>query len=181
MPKFLILILFILFLEEAKAENKSKIIENLKNTFNMSFEFEQDINGKIENGNCLIKYPKKIYCKYKKNNKILISNGKSLVIKTNTSYYRYPLEKTPLNLILDKDFLIKKIKLLNENIITNNSISYRIAEKDSEIILFFDGKTFDLIGWENKDIYQNYNTTFISSIIKNKKLESNLFEVPSPN
>jgi len=50
-----------------------------------------------------------------------------------------------------------------------------------KLFYFFDGKTFDLIGWENKDIYQNYNTTFISSIIKNKKLESNLFEVPSPN
>ena len=30
--------------------------------------------------------------------KILVSDGKSLVIKTLTSFYLYPLEKTPLNL-----------------------------------------------------------------------------------
>jgi outer membrane lipoprotein-sorting protein len=57
-----------------------------------------------------LNYPKKIYCKYQKKNKILVSNGKSLVIKTKVSFYRYPLKKTPLNLILDKNFLIKKIK-----------------------------------------------------------------------
>jgi outer membrane lipoprotein-sorting protein len=91
-----------------QASNKDKIIENLKNIKNLNFNFEQNINGKVENGNCTIKYPKKIYCKYQKNNKIIVSNGKSLVIKTKTSFYRYPLNKTPLNSILDKKFLIKK-------------------------------------------------------------------------
>ena len=40
-----------------------------------------------------------------------------LVIKTSNSYYIYPIEKTPLNLILNKNFLIKKIKNLDERII----------------------------------------------------------------
>ena len=57
--------------------------KNLKNTKNLNFEFEQNINGKIENGNCIIQYPKKIFVNMLKNNKILVSNGKSLVIKTN--------------------------------------------------------------------------------------------------
>ena len=34
-----------------------------------------------------------------------MSNGKSLVVRTITSYYKYPLNKTPLNLILDKEHL----------------------------------------------------------------------------
>ena len=44
-------------------------------------------------------------------NKILVSNGKSLVINSDKikNYYRYPLDKTPLNLILDKEFLISKM------------------------------------------------------------------------
>ena len=43
-----------------------------------------------------IEYPKKIYCEYAgSNNKILVSNGKSLVIKTSSSYYRILLEKHP--------------------------------------------------------------------------------------
>ena len=101
-----IIFFFSLFILDAYANNNEKIINNLKNISNLSFEFKQNINGKIENGNCTIEYPKKMYCLYKKNNKVLVSNGKSLVIKTISSYYRYPLKKTPLNLILDKNFLI---------------------------------------------------------------------------
>ena len=84
---------------------KKKIIQNLNETKNLDFNFEQNINGKIENGKCKLEYPKKIFCEYNlKNKKKLVSNGRSLVIKTNNSFYIYPLEKTPLNLILDKNF-----------------------------------------------------------------------------
>ena len=51
----------------------------------------------------------------------MVSNGKSLVIKnalSNQSYI-YPLKKTPLNLILDKKFLINEIKKLEPRIIDN--------------------------------------------------------------
>ena len=108
MFKFFFILIFFILVSNTKASDKDKIIEKLQNTENLNFKFEQNINGKIENGNCTIQYPKKIYCKYQKNNKILVSNGKSLVIKTRTSFYRYPLNKTPLNLILDKNFLIEK-------------------------------------------------------------------------
>ena len=92
--------IFIILISNTQASDKDKIIENLQNTKNLNFNFEQNINGKIESGNCTIQYPKKIYCKYFKNNKILVSNGKSLVIKTKSSFYRYPLNKTPLDLSL---------------------------------------------------------------------------------
>ena len=148
----------------------------------MDFKFEQNINGKIENGNCTIEYPKKIFCEYSNSNsKILVSNGRSLVIKSRSSYYRYPLEKTPLNLILDKKFIINKIKNLNEKIIENNLVNFTILEKDNEINIFFDKETYELIGWQNTDIYQNFNITFLSSIRKNRILSENLFEIPSQN
>ena len=131
---------FFALISNSKAEIKEKIIENLQNVENLKFKFEQNINGKIENGICTIKYPKKIYCKYSKNNKILVSNGKSLVIKTETSFYRYSLKKTPLNLILDKNFLIKKINILKENVIDKNLINFTIIENDNEINVFFDNQ-----------------------------------------
>ena len=110
MLKHTVFLIFLILITNSNASNKEKIIENLKNTKNLDFNFEQNINGKIENGNCTIEYPKKIFCEYaRSNNKILVSNGKSLVIKTITSYYRYPIIKTPLNYILDKEFLINKI------------------------------------------------------------------------
>ena len=173
--------IFLIFISNTQASNKDKIIENLQNTENLNFEFEQNINGKIENGNCTIQYPKKIYCKYLKNNKILVSNGKSLVIKTITSFYRYPLQKTPLNLILDKNYLIKKIYNLEEKIVNNTQINFTIYENDNEINIFFDNKTFYLIGWQTKDIYQNINFTYLSSIQVNQKIEKDLFKLPSQN
>ena len=178
---FLIFFLFI-FTSISNAEIKDKIVQNLKNTENLDFKFEQNINGKIENGNCTIQYPKKIFCEYaRSNNKILVSNGKSLVIKTRTSYYRYPLEKTPLNLILDKDYLISKIFELEERIVDKSLINFTIQEKDNEINIFFDDQTYDLVGWQNTDIYQNFNITFLSSIRKNRVLSKNLFKIPSQN
>ena len=178
---FLIFILLILT-SNLKAEVKEKIIQNLKNTKNLDFNFEQNINGKIENGNCTIEYPKKIFCKYaRSNNKVLVSNGKSLVIKTRTSYYRYPIEKTPLDLILDKKYLIKKIYELKERVVNKNLINYTILEKGNKINIFFDNKNYNLVGWQNTDIYQNFNITFISSIRKNRFLPKNLFRIPSQN
>ena len=175
-------LIFFIFISNSDAEVKERIIQNLKNTNNLEFNFEQNINGEIEDGNCTIEYPKKIFCKYSKaNNKILVSNGKSLVVKTKTSYYRYPLEKTPLNLILDKNFLINKIYELEERIVDQNLINFTILEKNNEINIFFDNNTYNLIGWQNTDIYQNFNITFLSSIRKNRILSKNLFKIPTQN
>jgi len=109
MLKYFYLFIFFFFITSTNANNKENIINSLKNTLNVNFKFEQNNNKKIEKGKCIVKYPKKIFCKYEgNNNKILISNGKSVIIKTMSSFYRYPLNKTPLNLILDKNFLIIK-------------------------------------------------------------------------
>ena len=179
MIKYIVIFFFLVFIKNGNAGIKSKIIQNLKNTQNLDFNFEQNINGKIENGNCTIEYPKKIFCEYaKSNNKILVSNGKSLVIKTISSYYRYPLNRTPLNFILDKDFLIKKIEVLEERIVDGSYINYTIRENDNEINVFFNNETFDLIGWQNTDVYQNFNITFLSSIRKNRIIVENKFKLP---
>tara|TARA_B100000767_G_C19645919_1_gene484590 strand:+ start:238 stop:786 length:549 start_codon:yes stop_codon:yes gene_type:complete len=182
MIKYLFILYFIIFLTNSNSNNKEKIIENLKNTRNLNFQFEQNINGKVENGNCTIEYPKKIFCEYTINkNKILVSNGKSLVIKNKSSYYRYPLNKTALNLILDKKILMNKINYLKERIIDGSYINYTISDNDNEINIFFDKQTFNLIGWQTKDVYQNLNITFLSSIKTNQVIKKNLFKLPIQN
>ena len=176
------IIFLIAFSTIALASTKKNIIQNLKEIQNVTFDFEQNINGKLENGQCTIQYPKKINCKYNlKNQKVLVSNGKSLVIKTKNSFYIYSLERTPLNFILDKQYLLKKIKKLKEREIDNKYINFFFTENDHEINLFFDKKTFNLIGWQTLDIYQNLSITYISSIIKNKQIKENLFILPSQN
>ena len=182
MWKILIFLILLTLSSQSSASIKENIIKNLYNIENISFNFEQNINGKIENGNCILQYPKKIFCSYDlKNKKILVSNGKSIVIKTTNGYYIYPIKKTPLNLILNKDFIIKKIKNLKERIVDNKLINFNFFENENEINIFFDQQTYNLIGWQTVDIYQNLSITYLSSITKNKKLKQNLFKLPERN
>ena len=182
--KKILLIFFIINLNNFSFGSiKENIISNLQNINNLSFDFEQNIKGKIEKGNCIIEYPKKIFCNYDNtNNKILVSNGKSLVIKTNSeSYYRYSLERTPLNHILDKNFLIDQIQNLEEKIIDDKFINFKILKDDNEINIFFNSINYNLIGWQTLDIYQNLSITYISSLKINQLLENNIFKLPSSN
>ncbi len=183
MKKRIILFLLILGIStKAFASTKSNIIQNIESIDNFTFNFEQNINGKIENGICTIQYPKKIFCKYNQDNKkILVSNGKNLVIKTLSSYYLYPLDKTPLNFILDKEFILNKIENLEESVVQDKYIYYKFIEKDNEINVFFDKKTFNLIGWQTLDIYQNLSVTYLNSIKKNRDIKKNFFDLPARN
>ena len=91
------------------------------------------------------------------------------------------LKKTPLNLILDKKFLVEKIYNLKEKKFNKTYINFIILENNNEINIFFDNKTFNLIGWQTKDIYQNINVTYFSSIQVNQKINKSLFKLPSQN
>ena len=182
MKIFFFTLLILSFLNSVQAGLKEEIIQNLEITNNISFNFEQSIDGKKEKGNCIVQYPKKIYCYYDNiNKKIMISNGKSLVIKNTLSdqYYIYPLKKTPLNLILDKKFLINEIKKLEPRIIDNEYLNFTIENKNYIINLFFNNKTLNLIGWQTEDIYQNLVITFINEIKINKNINQNIFKLPS--
>ena len=182
MKIFFFTLLILSFLNSVQAGLKEEIIQNLEITNNISFNFEQSIGGKKEKGNCIVQYPKKIYCYYDNiNKKIMVSNGKSLVIKNTLSnqYYIYPLKKTPLNLILDKKFLINEIKKLEPRIIDNEYLNFTIKNKNYIINLFFNNKTFNLIGWQTEDIYQNLVITFINEIKINKNINQNIFKLPS--
>jgi outer membrane lipoprotein-sorting protein len=183
MKKILLIFFIINFNNLSFGSIKESIINNLQNTNNLSFNFEQNINGKIEKGNCVIEYPKKIFCNYDNaNNKTLVSNGKSLVIKTNNgSYYRYSLERTPLNYILDKNFLIDEIQNLEEKIIDDKFINFKILKDDNEINIFFNSINYNIIGWQTLDIYQNLSITYISSLKINQLIEKNIFKLPAHN
>ena len=95
-----------------------------------------------------------------------------------SSYYIYPLKKTPLDLILDKNFLIKKIKDIPERVIENKFINFKFIENENEINIFFDNKNFNLIGWQTSDVYQNLSITYLYSIEKNQSLDKNIFNLP---
>ena len=181
MFKLLIIFFILNFYNAAFSSTKVKIITQMKLVNNLSFNFIQTINDKNENGKCIIKYPKKIWCEYNNSNKkIIVSNGKSLVIKTaNTgSYYRYPLNKTPLMFLLDKEYLISKMNTIEPREIDNKYLNFTIFENNNEINVFFDMKNLSLVGWQTEDIYQNSVATFISSVKINQEINDKIFILP---
>ena len=110
----------------------------------------------------------------------MVSNGNSLVIKNskNKQYYRYPLENTPLVLLLDKEFLINKIKNLKGENINNKYFVFSIIDSRNIINVYFDNKNYNLVGWQTEDIYQNLVITFISDLKINSKIDNKIFNLP---
>ena len=181
---FIVFFYLCFFFNNLKASEVINIINNFNKIENLSFSFKQNINDKEEKGNCIIEYPKKIYCLYENNNeKLLVSDGKSLVIKNQriNQYYIYPIEKTALNLILDKNFLISKIKETNVDLIDDKFYRFKFDESENSVNIFFDKKTLNIIGWQNIDIYQNLVITYLFDLKINLPLKKNQFKLPSIN
>ncbi len=181
MKKYIIFLFIFFFNTNSHSSSNQKIINHFENISSLQFKFTQRINNNnIEKGECIILYPKKIFCKYYDiYNKILVSNGRSLVINSDKipNHYRYPLDKTPLNFILDKNFLISKMKEADDD---KNYPFYYVFnfEHESNLIrVFFDKVSLDLIGWETKDIYQNLIQTFLSDININIDVEEKIFSI----
>ena len=172
------------FITKAFSSSKEKIINNLININNLSFDFKQIINKKRETGNCIIKYPKLIYCLYDGyKRKEMVSNGKSLVIKNNHSNnsYIYRLKSTPLYFILDKDYLLNQLYKLEPDKIKNNNIVFQINSESNKIYILFDKNSYNLAGWKTIDIYQNEVFFEIKNIKKNQSLSDHQFTLPSLN
>ena len=180
---FFFLIIFALFSQKSFSSVKEKIINNFNKINNISFEFQQKIDDKKESGKCYIKYPKLIYCLYdNKDKKEMVSNGRALVIKNNRNNktYIYPLKTTPLEYILDKEFILTKINNLEPKI-NNNMIEFLITTKKRLISIFFDSKTYNLAGWKTIDIYQKEVIFQIINLEKNINIDENQFKLPSLN
>ena len=185
MIKKIILFFFLLNLfNNSFGSSKVNIINNLKKINSISFDFKQSIEDKNEEGNCLIKYPKKIYCDYKgKKKKLIVSNGNSLVIKNRATqgYFLYPLDKTPLKLILDKKLLLSKIHKAETKLVNEKYYIFYLENNENKINIFFDKKSYDLIGWQTEDIYQNKVVTSLFDLKKNQNIDKKIFKIPTIN
>ena len=172
------LLLFLFSISKAYSDIKGQIISNLEKTNNYSFNFVQQINKKKETGNCILVFNRKINCKYDNSGKILVSDGKNLVIKSNNSNIPsfYKLKNTSFYKLLDKDYLIEQ--LISNNLRKNKDrIYFEINYQNIEIKVFFDKKKLYLSGWETIDAYNNSVFTDISIYEVNKIVNNNLFNL----
>ena len=181
MKKIILIFFFLNFFNYSYASIKSKIINNFKKINNISFDFKQTINEKTEEGNCIISYPKKIYCSYNNlKKKLIVSNGNSLVIKNRAGkeYFLYPLEQTPLELILDKKLLLNKIEKLESGTVSQKYYFFSLDNNGNRTNIFFDKNSYNLVGWQTEDIYQNLVITYIFNVKKNRNIDEKLFRLP---
>ena len=178
--KYIIFILIFFYPLNILASSKQQIKNKLEETDNISFKFIQKIGKKTEQGKCIISYSKKILCKYDDiYNKILVSNGRSLVINSKKikNYLRYKLKDTPLDLILDKKFLLNKldqVETIEEN---DETFSFEIVHKNNLLNIFFDKVSCEIIGWTTTDIYLNKVETRLSNVETNIMIDEKIFRV----
>ncbi len=178
--RYIIFFLIFFYPSNAFASSTEQIKNKLKETNNISFKFIQKIGKKTEKGDCIISYPKKILCKYDDiYNKILVSNGKSLVINSQkiTNYLRYELKDTPLNLILNKKFLLDKldqVETIKEN---DETFSFEIVHNNNLLNIFFDKISYEIKGWTTTDVYLNKVETKLFNLETNIMIDERIFRV----
>ena len=111
----LLTIFFCLFsINYSQANFQEQLINKYKTINTLSFDFTQRIGDKVELGNCYIKYPLLMKCEYPKKKKSIIANGKTFAIvkRRYKKIYYYPLKKTPLFYLLNKENILN-IKMLH--------------------------------------------------------------------
>ena len=178
----LLAIFFYFFLLNISQANfQEQLINKYKQINTLSFDFTQKIGDKIEIGNCYIKYPLLMKCEYPKKKKIIIANGKTLAIVKNRykKIYQYPLKKTALFYILNKENILNIIQNYEPSNINNDVIEYELTNsKSNKINIFFDKNSLLLSGWKTVDVYSNEVNFLIKNIETNIFVENKIFKIP---
>ena len=173
---FLILIIFFIFAQK-HAYTEPKIINKISEIENFTFDFEQLINDKKETGNCIISFNNKMMCKYHETGKLIVSNGKTLLIKNKNSNFAntYKTENTYFKYFLNKEFLITKIE---GNVIEKDqNFLLTIYDQSNQLNIFFDKKNYLIKGWETIDLYGNKVKSNIVVKNINQELSDNVFNL----
>ena len=174
--------LFLLFSFNLSANEKTKIISQLKNLNSLEFTFNQIINDKTEKGSCLLEFPGKLKCEYfDDKKKELIINKKRLAItqKRYDKTYYYPISKSPFLNILYKEKLLEIVKA--GEIEKENQIIKLTYLDENEINVLFDRKTLDLKGWKIIDQYNNNINFSLNIVSKNDIYQKGTFKIPEIN
>ncbi len=171
-------------ISSSKANFTQKILDKYKNIETLQFDFTQKIGEKVEFGNCYIKYPLLMKCAYPKKKKNIISNGKKLAIvkKRYKKIYFYPLEKTPLFFLLNKENIISIIKNYEPITIDSQLVRYEVTDNNlNKLNIFFNKKTLNISGWNTTDAYSNEVNFLIRNIQTNTLIDEKIFKIPNEN
>ena len=166
----------------AFSDEKENIIFQINTINSLEFTFQQEINDKLEEGECLLKFPGKLKCNYydNKQKEIIINNGNLAITqkrydKTNF----YPISKSPFLNILYKDRFLEIIK--SGTLKTSKDYLQLIYSAENELIILFNKNSFELNGWKIIDQYNNEINFNLKIIAKNSIFPEATFKLPLIN
>ena len=178
----LLTIFFFLFSTNySQASFQEQLINKYKTINTLSFDFTQIIGDKVELGNCYIKYPLLMKCEYPKKKKSIITNGKKFAIvkRRYKKIYYYPLKKTPLFYLLNKENILNLIQNYEPTLINSNIIKYEYTDVNSnKINILFNKNSLDLSGWKMIDAYSKEVSFLIKNIETNILIKNEIFKIP---
>ena len=177
----LIIFFYLLFVNYSQANFQEQLINKYKAINTLSFDFTQRIGNKIELGNCYIKYPLLMKCEYPKKKKSIITNGKKFAIikRRYKKIYYYPLKKTPLFYLLNKENILNVIQNYEPTLINSNTIEYELTDNSTNRVnIFFDKNSLNFSGWKTIDAYSNEVSFLIKNIETNILIKNEIFKIP---
>ena len=175
--------IFISFFLNLYANEKQLIINRLTEINNLTFNFQQITKEMIETGSCLLVFDNKLRCNYEDEmQKEILINNKILVVmqKRYDKIYFYPILNSPFIKILNKNNLINLIQKSNLELNDNIDLIY-LEENNKKITVFFDKKSYELIGWKVNDEFQNEIYFSLKIQNTNSEYDPSLFKVPTIN
>ena len=179
---FLVIFFYLFFINYSQANFREKLINKYKLIDTLSFNFTQRIGDKVELGNCYIKYPLLMKCEYPKKKKSIIANGKKFAIvkRRYKKIYYYPLNKTPLFYLLNKENILNIIQNYEPILISSKVIEYEFIDNNSNRVnIFFDKNSLDFSGWKTMDVYSNEVNFLIKNIKTNISIKNEIFKIPN--
>ena len=178
---FLAFFFYLSVINSTQANFQEKLIKKYKTINTLHFDFTQKIGEKVEFGNCYIKYPLLMKCEYPKKKKSIIANGKKFAIvkRRYKKIYYYPLKKTPLFYLLNKENILNVIQNYEPTLINSNIIEYELTDNNlSKVNIFFDKNSLEFLGWKTIDAYSNEVNFLIRNIETNIPIKNEIFKIP---
>ena len=178
---FLTFFFYLIFVNSTQANFQEKLIKKYKTINTLHFDFTQKIGEEVEFGSCYIKYPLFMKCEYPKKKKSIIANGKKFAIikRRYKKVYYYPLKKTPLFYLLNKENVLNVIQNYKPSLVNSDVIEFELTDSSAnKIKIFFDKNSLDLAGWKTIDAYSNEVNFVIKNIKTNIVIEKEIFKIP---
>ena len=116
-----------------------------------------------------------------KKKKSIIADGKKFAIvkKRYKKIYLYPLKKTPLFFLLNKEYILNVIHNYEPIYSDNYIIEYELTDENFNTInIFFDKNSLELIGWRTIDPYSNEVNFSMKNIKTNIDIKNQMFKIP---